>query len=213
MSGYIRQDQIDRVRDLLHASWESVRDSGGDPAAEFLAEAVKTLTEAISDKALVLLPPMGMQAYIMDRKINGAGERYDGCEGRGTMDVTIRFFANSPSELQWLSNQAAKTSDERLRVSLVVAPDETRRYFMTSKLTPPDLEQCQAEKPNGNTFMTLGGSPGLVRCENKADFIAVEKEKGKDGQRGSMSLCTKCRLVFVKQMGRGFADFKRLSKM
>jgi len=64
---------------------------------------------------------------------------------------------------------------------------------MTVELIPPDLEQCQAEHWNKYTFMTLGGKPGLVRCEEKAEFIITEKEiNPADGQRGSQSVCSKC---------------------
>jgi hypothetical protein len=58
-------------------------------------------------------------------------------------------------------------------------------------LIPPDLERCQAEKPNGHTFMTLGGSPGRERCKDKPTVIVKEKKPGKDGQCGSMTLCTR----------------------
>ena len=73
------------------------------------------------------------------------------------------------------------------------------------KLTPPDKKRCQAEKPNGYTFMTLGGVPGLERCKNKPDFICTENKPGEDGQRGSMSLCIGCASVMRKQLGRDFA--------
>lgn len=82
---------------------------------------------------------------------------------------------------------------------------------MTKKLVPPDLKQCQAEKPNGNTFMTLGGQPGLVRCENTPLFIVTEKEPGEDGQKGSMSLCAECLEVFLKQMPAGYADVEKVT--
>lgn len=67
------------------------------------------------------------------------------------------------------------------------------------KLIPPDLAQCQAEKPNGNTFMTFGGVPGLVRCKNKPTHIALEP-KQKDREQGSMSLCGDCLAVCSKQV-------------
>jgi hypothetical protein len=79
-----------------------------------------------------------------------------------------------------------------------------------SKLTPPDLERCQAEKPNGHTFLTLGGSPGRVRCDSRPVFVAKELHPGEDGQCGSMSLCAKCQVVFVKQLGIDYAEFERI---
>ena len=82
---------------------------------------------------------------------------------------------------------------------------------MTNELTPPDLEQCQAEKPNGNTFMTVGGMPGLERCTNKPLFIATEKKPGEDGQKGSMSLCADCLVVFLRQVPNGYADVQTIT--
>lgn len=68
------------------------------------------------------------------------------------------------------------------------------------KLIPPNKKQCQAEKPNGNTFMTLGGIPGRVRCTNKPFVIVIEREPNpQDGMRGSMSMCPECFAVFKEQ--------------
>jgi len=66
-------------------------------------------------------------------------------------------------------------------------------------LIPPDTERCQAEKPNGVTFMTLGGRQELVRCSSKPTVIITEDVPGEDGQMGSMSLCPECLLVFREQ--------------
>jgi hypothetical protein len=70
---------------------------------------------------------------------------------------------------------------------------------------PPDFEQCQAEKPNGHTFMTLGGKPGMVRCDRPPTVLLTEVQPGDDGEKGSMTLCDGCLAVFRKQMPRGFA--------
>ena len=78
------------------------------------------------------------------------------------------------------------------------------------KLIPADLERCQAITPNGNTFMTLGGRPGLERCTNKPYVVAKENRPGKDGKRGSMSLCSDCLGVFVRQKGAGFATITQI---
>jgi hypothetical protein len=73
-------------------------------------------------------------------------------------------------------------------------------------LTPPDKKRCQAEVPNGHSFMTLGGTPGgRVRCSNIPAFIAKENKPGKDGRKGSMSLCESCSKVFVDTLGPSFA--------
>jgi hypothetical protein len=32
-------------------------------------------------------------------------------------------------------------------------------------LTPPDLKQCEAEKPNGHTFMTLRVTPADIQWD------------------------------------------------
>jgi hypothetical protein len=75
----------------------------------------------------------------------------------------------------------------------------------TTTLTPPDLKRCQAEKPNGNTFMTLGGRPGRVRCDQLPIYIATENKAGADGQRGSMALCNDCSAVLIEQLGKDYA--------
>jgi hypothetical protein len=68
-------------------------------------------------------------------------------------------------------------------------------------LTPPDLARCQAEVPNGHSFMTLGGRPGLERCKDKPVVVIEEVVPGVDGQRGSMALCIPCWAVALKQIG------------
>ncbi|RLA42176.1 MAG: hypothetical protein DRQ64_00340 [Gammaproteobacteria bacterium] len=68
-------------------------------------------------------------------------------------------------------------------------------------LIPPDPDHCQAEKPNGHTFMTFGGSPGLVECRDPPSAIVFEVGVGKDGRRGAMSLCGPCFDVFIKDVG------------
>lgn len=86
---------------------------------------------------------------------------------------------------------------------------------MANKLTPPDYECCQAEKP-GNGPFTVGGSIGnpkngyRVRCESKPRVIVTEREPAEDGSRGSMSLCEDCLTVFYKQQGREFADVEEI---
>ncbi len=80
------------------------------------------------------------------------------------------------------------------------------------ELTPPDLEQCQAERPNDNSFMTLGGVPGRVRCKNKPTKLMTENAPGKDGQIGSMTLCDHCFSVFQRQMPPNYATATDLEK-
>ena len=77
-------------------------------------------------------------------------------------------------------------------------------------LIPPDKKQCQAEVPNGNTFMSLGGVPGRVRCGNKPSWISTEAKPGPDGRCGSMSLCDNCKQVLMVRLGADFATFKHL---
>jgi len=67
-----------------------------------------------------------------------------------------------------------------------------------------DKERCQAEKPNGASFMSLGGVPMLIRCENKPKVIATEKEAGIDGEKGSMSLCIECLKVASIQLPKDY---------
>lgn len=69
-----------------------------------------------------------------------------------------------------------------------------------SKIEPINFDQCQAEVPNGHTFMTMGGRPGRIQCTNAPLYILREVEPGDDGQHGHMSLCESCFGVFKKQM-------------
>jgi hypothetical protein len=81
-----------------------------------------------------------------------------------------------------------------------------------NEMLPIDVEQCQALVPNGNTFMTFGGKPGLVRCKAKPTWIAIEKVvDSKDGERGGMSLCDTCKAVCEKQLP-GKCTYQRIGK-
>lgn len=71
-------------------------------------------------------------------------------------------------------------------------------------MIPPDLERCQAEKPNGESFMTLGGGHKMIRCDNKPTVIVTETQPGPDGKIGSMSLCTDCLKVAINQLPKGY---------
>jgi len=75
-------------------------------------------------------------------------------------------------------------------------------------MQPIDVSQCQAFKPNGHSFMTLGGKPGLERCQDPPTHIVVENQPGEDQRRGAMSLCTSCLTVARKQLPEGnFTEF------
>ena len=76
------------------------------------------------------------------------------------------------------------------------------------ELTPPDMEQCQVDVPNGHSFMTMGGKyGGKVRCEKKPIYIVEDKIPGKDGLCGSMSMCPECFLQFMAQ-GNSVSKYK-----
>lgn len=77
-------------------------------------------------------------------------------------------------------------------------------------MIPIDKERCQAEKPNGESFMTLGGGHKMIRCENKPTVIATETTAGEDGLKGSMTLCDECLKVAEKQLPEGFFDIVRM---
>lgn len=82
-----------------------------------------------------------------------------------------------------------------------------------SKLTPPDEDQCQCDRPNGHTFMTFGGAPGYVRCRNTPIVIVTEREvTNDDGERGSMSLCAHCFNVLIGQKGDDFATVRAIER-
>ena len=74
-------------------------------------------------------------------------------------------------------------------------------------LTPPDPKRCQSMVPNGYTFMSFGGVPGLERCSNPPVVIAEEVEAAhEDGQTGSMSLCLRCLCVLSTQERKMWAN-------
>lgn len=76
-----------------------------------------------------------------------------------------------------------------------------------TKLTPPDTKRCQAERKHWNPW-SMGGNPeAFVRCENKPVFIAKENVAGKDGKKGSMSVCRPCRRELEKQLGKTYCTF------
>jgi len=76
-------------------------------------------------------------------------------------------------------------------------------------LNLPDFYQCQALKPSGYTFMTLGGKPGdKIPCQAKPYYIVYELHSQEDGLKGSMSLCIDCKNVFINQMGSSLKNYK-----
>jgi len=80
-----------------------------------------------------------------------------------------------------------------------------------ANLEPVDKERCQAEKSNGENFMTLGGGHKMIRCDNKPIVIATEAKPGVDGKKGAMSLCAGCLTHFVIQAPtKGFAVFSNV---
>jgi len=72
-----------------------------------------------------------------------------------------------------------------------------------------DVNQCQAEKPNGNSFMTLGGIPGLERCKNVPKYIVIERtmKEEEDNFQGAMSMCVDCKNVFITQMASKLGSY------
>ena len=79
-----------------------------------------------------------------------------------------------------------------------------------SNLIKPDLIQCQSEKPNGATAMSLGGVPEMVRCTSKPTVVIIEKQPGKGGQIGSMSLCSDCLNVAKEQLPENYFNIKSI---
>jgi len=74
----------------------------------------------------------------------------------------------------------------------------------------PDLKQCEAEKSNGRGPFSMCGTHKMIRCTAKPTVIAKEVNPGADGKRGSMSLCSECKVQFIKQLGESFAAFKAI---
>ena len=83
--------------------------------------------------------------------------------------------------------------------NLVPAPPEA------GALIPPDVERCQAEVTKYNAFVMGGPTKTVERCTARPKWIAVEKQPGLDGKRGSMSLCDSCKKVLEKYVTDGKA--------
>ena len=77
-------------------------------------------------------------------------------------------------------------------------------------MIPIDKEMCQSEKPNGQSFMTLGGGHKMIRCKNTPTVIATETKAGSDGIKGSMTMCADCLKVANEQLPKGFFDLVEL---
>ena len=67
------------------------------------------------------------------------------------------------------------------------------------KLTPIDIERCQAKISDANIFGLGGRQPKYLRCEEIPTVIVSEKLPGKDGLTGAMSLCNECLIALKKQ--------------
>ncbi len=77
-------------------------------------------------------------------------------------------------------------------------------------LQAPDLKRCQTIHRSGSFFSF--GLPTETRCRKKAVWIATEAKPGKDRRRGSMSVCDGCQEKLKKQLGPGYATFKRIAQ-
>lgn len=90
----------------------------------------------------------------------------------------------------------------------------------TAALIPPDLDRCQAMRPNrtwspfnlgpadidGETGEKRGGSrrvDRMWRCHEKPVCIVEETAPAADGLQGAMSLCADCFVQACLQLGGG----------
>lgn len=64
---------------------------------------------------------------------------------------------------------------------------------------PPDLQQCQAEKPGG------------VRCTSEPTVIATERRQGQDGWRKSLALCPECLAVHKQSNNLDYAAISTIT--
>lgn len=78
------------------------------------------------------------------------------------------------------------------------------------KLIPVDYQRCQTLVPSGNTFITFGGTTGLVPCENAARYVATERVPGPEGLRGAMSVCERCKAYLIGIKGADYATFVKI---
>lgn len=81
------------------------------------------------------------------------------------------------------------------------------------ELEPVDKTRCQAETITYPNFMQLGGQRKVERCAKKPVIVATEKEPGRDGLRGAMSLCANCLIEFQKKMGANFATYEAIEEV
>ena len=80
-----------------------------------------------------------------------------------------------------------------------------------SELTPPDLNRCQTYIKEGS-FMTFGPRPE-VRCHKKAYAVITEKKvTHKDGEKGSMSVCSEHLKAARKQFPRDHFEVKKINR-
>ena len=73
------------------------------------------------------------------------------------------------------------------------------------KRIPVDKDRCQAYIEE--SFMALGAVQ-LFRCDKAPVYIATESKPGKDGLRGSMSLCRYCTGGMIRAMGEDHATLE-----
>lgn len=67
-----------------------------------------------------------------------------------------------------------------------------------SALAAPDFEHCQALIRPAHGPFVLGPRPRAKPCNAKPEFLAIELIAGKDGLRGSMTLCLECCKVMLE---------------
>jgi len=82
-----------------------------------------------------------------------------------------------------------------------------KKKLTQADLIPPDHARCQAEERPGGpySFMTIGPIPKMERCTAKPVCIATELKPGKDGLKGSMSLCGRHLAVLFEERGPHFS--------
>ena len=62
------------------------------------------------------------------------------------------------------------------------------------------------------SFMTLGPRLAQERCKNIPTVIVKENKPGKDGRRGSMSLCDECLKALERMVGKKYATITLIKR-
>lgn len=133
--------------------------------------------------------------------------QYDGCERRLDVFKSPEAWMKRLERME--KNASEKVNHKRAKLIHQML-DNQAKLVKKMKAAEKVNRRCQTEVPNSNTFMTFGGVPGLVRCENTAVYVATEREPGPEGLKGAMSVCERCKTKLIEIKGADYATFVKI---